>query len=673
MISIPRCYWKNGCSTNAPVELHIFCDASTKAYGAVAYFRRDNETSFVIARNRIAPLKQQTLPRLELMGADIAAQIFTMINTSTQYKISSTHMWCDSQIVFHWLNSTKKLKQFVTNRVARITKVCPAQQWGYCPSADNPTDLLTRGISLTCLKASKLWTHGPEWIIHEQQRPMWNPTEILHVQLTVADTELLPLDPIEEASENKKHPTVANIIDIERYSTLSKLLYVTAYVLRFVECIKPTESKPTGPITANELSRAQTLWIQSCQHSTYYKEIASLRKGKAPTRRLPLVRQLQLFLDSSTLLRCGGRIHNAPVNHNTKFPFLLPANHRFTALIVYAAHANQLHGGTHSTVTALRQCYWIPAARRVVAKLLRKCVICHRVAGKPLPIPDPAPLPLARVQDGPPFCVIGIDFTGAIYVKKEGTVDERKVYVCLFTGASTRAIHLEVVTDLSEATFLQAFRRFATRRSLPRLVLSDNASTYTAAKELNELFQSPTLKAALMHKGTTWQFIPKRAPWHGGFWERLVGMVKMSLKKTLGRAFITLNDLQTIIVEVEAVLNDRPLTHLSSVTGDPEPLTPSQLLCGRRIVPLPHPELGDEEMSDPDYYSADQLRSKVDRQGLLLQHFQSRWRKEYLTSLREIHRTTGVTEQTDRSMMIYPGTNGNLQLSKISRRGMMDT
>ena len=237
------------------------------------------------------------------------------------------------------------------------------------------------------------------------------------------------------------------------------------------------------------------LWIQSCQHSTYLKEITSLQKRQTSNRHFPLVRQLRLFLDSSNFLRCGGRIHNAPVDHNTKFPYLLPATHKLTSLIVYAVHTSQLHGGILSTVTALRQRYWIPAARRVVAKLLRKCVICRKVAGKPFPVPDPPPLPQARVQDGPPFSVTGIDFTGAMYVKNKGSVGEYKVYVCLFTCASTRAIHLEVVTDLTEVTFLQAFRRFAACRSLPRLIISDNASTYTsAAKELNELF---TLKSAL--------------------------------------------------------------------------------------------------------------------------------------------------------------------------------
>ena len=274
------------------------------------------------------------------------------------------------------------------------------------------------------------------------------------------------------------------------------------------------------------------LWIQSCQQSTYWKEITSLQTSR---RRLPLLRYLRLFLDSSNFLQCGGRIHNAPVDQSTKFLYLLPANHKLTALIVYAALAKQLHGGILSTVTALRERHWIPTARRVVAKLLCERVICHRVAGKPYSIPNPPPLPVGRVQGGPPFSVTGVDFTGALYMKREAAADECKVYVCLFTCASMKAVYLEIVTDLTEVMFLHAFKRFAAHRSLPRLVLSDNASTYKSpAKELSKLFQSATLKDVLMYKGIIWRFIPKRAPWYGGFWERLVGMVKMTLKKTLG-------------------------------------------------------------------------------------------------------------------------------------------
>ena len=190
-------------------------------------------------------------------------------------------MWSDSQIVLHWLNSDKKLKQFIFNRVTTITEVCPVQWWGYCPSADNPGDLLTRGVSLSSLQTSKLWTRGPGWITDEGLRPTWSPIDMLHAQLTVAEAEVLPPDPSSGSSgfsEVDNYPTVAVVIDIGRYSSLSKLLYVTAYVLRFLKCVKSRGSKPTGSITAVELSKAQMLWIQSCQHSTYLREITSLQK-----------------------------------------------------------------------------------------------------------------------------------------------------------------------------------------------------------------------------------------------------------------------------------------------------------------------------------------------------------------------------------------------------------
>jgi len=286
------------------------------------------------------------------------------------------------------------------------------------------------------------------------------------------------------------------------------------------------------------------------------------------------VRQLKLFLDGTNLLRCGGRIHNAPLSELAKFPLLLPSRHHFTTLVIQNAHAKQLHSGINATLTVLRQSYWIPSARQRIKSIIRQCVVCKKTNRQPYSIPDPPPLVKSRVNQSDPFTVTGVDFTGALYVHtSEG---ERKVYLCLFTCAVCRAVHLEIVTDLTVECFLQAFRRFAGCRSLPKLLLSDNASTFlAAAEELKQLFLSDALSENLAHKGVEWRFIPKRAPWFGGFWERLIGLTKSALKKTLGRTHATLESLQTVIVEIEALLNDCPLTHVSPDIRGQEPITPS--------------------------------------------------------------------------------------------------
>lgn len=170
-------------------------------------------------------------------------------------------------------------------------------------------------------------------------------------------------------------------------------------------------------------------------------------------------------------------------------------------------------------------------------------------------------------------------------------------------------------------------------------MISDNASTFqAAAKDLEELISSTQMNESLCTLGVQWRFIPKRAPWYGGFWEHLIGLTKMALRKVLGKAFVTLPMLQTLIVEIEAVLNDRPLTYVSSDISDPEPLTPSHLICGRRITSLPHTMA--DELVDPTYGAAS-VTEVAKRQGQLIQHFQSRWRREYLTSLREYHCRSG--------------------------------
>jgi len=116
------------------------------------------------------------------------------------------------------------------------------------------------------------------------------------------------------------------------------------------------------------------------------------------------------------------------------------------------AHVNQFHGGVNSVITVLWQQYWIPKIRQVVRSLLRKCVTSKKVSGKPYSAPEAPPLPKSRTMCAAPFSVTGVDFTGALFVRCMNK--EQKVYICLFTCANTRAIHLEVVTDLTAETFL---------------------------------------------------------------------------------------------------------------------------------------------------------------------------------------------------------------------------
>ena len=613
-IVMPRKY--SIMSTNQSVYLHVFADASMKAYGAVAYLQSAEQVDFVMAKSRVSPIKDTTLPRLELRAAVTAAHLAQFIVSTLQIQLSDirVRLWSDSQITLHWIFSNKQLKPFVANRVKEICSLFPTSVWGYCHTTDNAADLLTRGITPTQLQFSSLWFQGPTWLTSELDWPKWSPASILHV---ATDEEV-------ESTTVTETSTVCNLgvhqcIDINRYSKLSKLYRVTAYVLRFINNSRRTSSRLTTPLTAAELDRAQKLWIKSIQQETYYNELSTLQSKSS---RLPLIRQLQLYLNKEGIMCCGGRIHNAPLSDSTKFPYLLPKKHRLTELIVRDTHERHFHSGTNSTVTYLRQRYWIPAARQCVRSIL---VVCNKVCGNHYKAPNPPPLPKHRVQMMEPFTVTGIDFTGALYIRSpEG---EKKVYICLFTCASTRAVHLEVVADLSADTFLQAFRRFSSRKSLPQVVVSDNASTFmSAADDLKALFESNAVQESLGNQGIEWKFIPRRAPWYGGYWERLVGLTKNALKKTLGRTFVTLSSLQTIIVEIEAHLNNRPITYVSSESNEPDPLTPSHILYGRMIDIVPHPFTIQDEVSDEDFQQVGAklhhtLNKKAKTQALIIQHF----------------------------------------------------
>jgi hypothetical protein len=414
------------------------------------------------------------------------------------------------------------------------------------------------------------------------------------------------------------------LIDIKKFGSLRKLLRVTAYVSRFTaNCKSEKSARRLEHLTVEEISKAEQMWINSCQNCAYTSEIQNLRSKES---RLPLVKQLRLFLDNTGAIRCGGRIHNAPLAEVTKFPYLLPQNHHFTKLVLLDAHERLLHSGPSSTVTYIRQKFWVPAIRQRVRNMLRKCIVCRKVSGKPYAAPDPPPLPEVRVQDSQPFAVTGVDFSGCLYVRgKHG--EESKAYICLFTCATTRAVHLELVTDLSVESFMQAFRRFCSRKSVPRIMVSDNATTYlSAAKQIHSLYSSRAVHEELETKGTEWRFIPKRAPWYGGWWERLIGLTKTAVRKVLGRSYVTFQSLATVVTEIEALLNDRPLTYVTSGELELEPLTPSHLLYGRRITKLPYTDTIDLSTINSDTSNHGNITKWASIQKTLIHDFRERWK-----------------------------------------------
>ncbi|XP_006811861.1 uncharacterized protein LOC100373153 [Saccoglossus kowalevskii] len=627
---------------NKNVELPVFADANSKAYGAVAYLRRhDNQTSLVMSKTRVAPIKELTIPRLELMAALIASRLMKFVFNALKDKlnITSCTLWSDSQIVLHWIGSNKKLPTFVANRVKEINQF-PCN-FNYCPTTDNPADMISRGIHVSARKLENcdLWWNGPPWL-SQGDWPISDLYDSAVHHISTADTSEGELEHTPQ-SDTPTETGIQHMVDAIRYSSQNKLLRVTALVLRFISNTRHrNQTLKNGYLTAEEIQRAEHVWIKDIQQAAFYEPIKSLQHQQ--TKSGWLVKQLKLFIDERGLLHCGGRLHNAPLRTDTKFPILLPNNHRYTDLLILNAHASVLHARVQSTVTHIRQRYWIAKIRRVVGRLLHSCVTCRKVSGKPYQTPLQAPLQSCRVNITPPFTVTGVDFTGALHVKSPETAKKTKSYVCLFTCAVTRAVHLELMPNLSTQSFLLAFCRFVARRSLPGKLISDNAST--AANELNQLFDSPDVKQYLANKRIHWHFIPKRAPWYGGFWERLIGMTKNAIKKVLGRSYVSFEELRTVLTEIETTLNDRLITYVSSDIDDATLLTPSHLLHGRQMTILPHPEISDDELNDPTFSNHDDVNKRCAHLARLLAHFWKRWTAEYLPALPENHKLTGKTD-----------------------------
>ena len=317
------------------------------------------------------------------------------------------------------------------------------------------------------------------------------------------------------------------------------------------------------------------------------------------------------------LIRLGGRLQCSDLSREQRHPMLLAGSHRFTELLILQTHIRMHHFGVRVVLSELRTEFWIVRGQQTIKKVLHKCLPC-KILGNPRGQQIEAPLTADRMRPSRPFAVTGVDFAGPLYVKVGR--ETQKPYIALFTCATTRAVHLELCTDMTAAKFLMALQRFIGRRGLPHTVYSDNAKTFQVANlELTEVWHALSCCKThqfLAHSGVTWKFIAPLAAWWGGWWEQMVGTVKRCLRKVLGQSSLTEEQLNTTLISIEATVNSRPITY----SGDSDALTPAHFLIGGGLVTIP---TGPESETRKDLTKEFQLRLK------LSDDFWKRWKKEY--------------------------------------------
>ncbi|XP_046868544.1 uncharacterized protein LOC124460997 [Drosophila willistoni] len=300
------------------------------------------------------------------------------------------------------------------------------------------------------------------------------------------------------------------------------------------------------------------------------------------------------MIDKDGLLRVGGRLHHSQLSTEAKHPVLLPKSHRITKLILEYEHRVNLHPGVSSLFVMVRQTFWIFGARNLIRKVTHDCLACfrqrHHTSQQRM-----ADLPSIRVTQALPFVNTGCDYAGPILLKDGKGRKPRigKGYICLFVCLVTSAIHLELVTDLSTDSFLAALRRFVSLRGKCNKIYSDNGTNFIGAKrsldEMQKLLASqPHIEKvgnAPANDGIQWVFIPPHASHWGGKWESAVRCVKLHIRRVIGKSTLTYEQMRTLLAQVSAVVNSRPLCYNSDT--DINYLSPAHFLIGRPLTTIP--------------------------------------------------------------------------------------
>uniref|UniRef100_A0A7I4YZT0 Peptidase A2 domain-containing protein n=1 Tax=Haemonchus contortus TaxID=6289 RepID=A0A7I4YZT0_HAECO len=647
--------------------LVTYTDASSIAMTACIYIVNETSSYLLMAKSKIPHMKYQaTIPKLELnalaIGVRLTSNVFQSMNPSINVK--NILILTDSEIALHWISTPKYRGNgvFVTNRVKEIHEIVQnleslklSVKFGYIDSSKNPADCGTRGLSKENF-GSHVWWHAYSL----QQISSEGMGKNLH-SLQTSEYEEFPSEACLHIAQSSQ-VEITDVMDLEAFSNFTRAKRILAYALRFLKKLtchlhsglkqKLFDSLPwlehqtqEDYLSALDILDAQHVLVRNHQlthiNAHYKKE---------------LTKNLNTKEDRVKILRAYGRLNKSDLDPTAKNPILIAPNTHLARLIINDAHG-PYHVGTAHTISNVRRMYWIPRLREQVKKSLRKCITCQKMNNLPFKYPEMTDLPRSRVTRSRVFQHTGLDYFGPLTVFREDR-EKISVYGCIFTCTVTRMIHLELVLYGTTEKFLNAFRRFVARRGKPQTVICDNAPTFLLGSQildqsLRKIEEEPSINEAMSNHCITWHHITPFSPWKGGFYERLIKSVKSSLFKAIGRRILNIDQLTTLLHEIEACLNTRPLTYQETDLEDfIRSIRPIDFIQHEMDVTLPLDNLSDDD-DDPTYLPTAEIgrfKTRIQTQKALRSSYQlterywNIWKNSYLSALREQHRRN-VTNQ----------------------------
>ncbi|GFV00940.1 integrase catalytic domain-containing protein [Trichonephila clavipes] len=459
-------------------------------------------------------------------------------------------------------------------RVKEIRNLSNPDDWYYVPGSKNPADLPSRGCSVDVLAKSNWW-EGPDWLR--------GPPKDWPIKEIYPDFEIVN-------AEKRKTVTSATNLETNKFkffndvSSFGKIVRIMAYVLRFCNNLKKNRiDHKKGKLEVAELYEAEKVILKEIQLETLAEE-----------------KQIKLntMKGDDGLIRVETRVSCRKDLETFRYSILLPNTHQLVKKLIMEKHIELEHAGTQTLMSNLRESYWIIKSRKTIRQVVRSCITCKRFSARPLETVS-IPLPEDR--------------------------ENKKCWIVLFTCAIYRAVYLELITSLSTDSFILAFRRFIARRGRPTTIYSDNGKNFVGTfNALNSIDRDKIQDFAIKIK-IQWKFSPPSAPWWGGFWERLVGMLKNVLRKVLGKASLNEEELNTLLCDAESIINSRPITYLSEDPKDLVALTPAMFLQEIREIGVP----------DFDMIDSKKLERRFIYRVKIRKDLRNRFRNEYLGLLKD--------------------------------------